>query len=71
MGALSGLFARGVRGERESMDPERVSGHRTTAILIARPLLLMHQLNEGKNEALTVQIETAFTDVIGNDAKHH
>lgn len=52
-------------------DPERVSGHRSTVILNARPLLLMHQLNEGKNEALTVQIEKAFTAVIGNDAKHH
>lgn len=53
------------------MDPQRVSGHRSTLILIARPWLLMHQLNEGKNEALTAQIEKAFTDVIGNDAQHH
>lgn len=65
------LFACVVRGEREWTDPERVSGHQSTVTFMARPLLLMHQLNEGKNEALTVQIEKAFTDVIGNDAKHH
>lgn len=53
------------------MNPKRVSGHCSTFIFIARPLLLMHQLNEGKNETLTVQIERAFTDVIVNDAKHH
>lgn len=53
------------------MDRQRVSGRRNILILIARPWLLMHQLKGGKNEALTVRIEKAFTDVIGNDAQRH